>query len=123
MNKANKLRGYYEFPIGEGKTKTMHFSMNFVCLLQQIVEEDLTVWVAKLDKLDHIQQGLALSQLVFSGLAAYDQEEGNEIDYNVYKIRDWLYNALREDKNLAIDLLKVMTDSFNDVGKTKPKVK
>ena len=109
MKKVNKLRGYYEFPIGEGKTKTMHFSMNFVFLLQEIVEEDLNVWLKKLDKLDRIQQGLALSQLTFAGLAAYDQEEGNEIDYNVYKIRDWLFNALQEDENIAKELLVVMT--------------
>ena len=123
MKKVNKLRGYYEFPIGEGKTKTMHFSMNFVFLLQEIVEEDLNVWLKKLDKLDRIQQGLALSQLTFAGLAAYDQEEGNEIDYNVYKIRDWLFNALQEDENIAKELLVVMTAAFNDVGKKKPAVK
>ena len=120
MTTANKTKGYYDFPIGDGQTKRMHFSMNFVFILQDIVEQDLTKWLENLGNLDETRQGLALSQLVFAGFAAYDLEEDNEVDYTVYKIRDWLYNALQDDPKITEEVLGVMTKAFTDMGKKVP---
>ena len=99
----------------------MHFSMNFVFLLSEIVDDNLTDWLGKLGTLENVDQGIALSQLAFAGLAAYDQEEGNDVDYNAFKVRDWLYNALEDNPSIAEEMLAVMEKSFSQVGKKQPK--
>ena len=120
MKNSNTLRGYYDFPIGDNKTKTMHFSMNFVFILQDIVNKDLTKWLKEMEVMDDLAQGLAMSQLVFAGFAAYDLEEDNEVDYNVYKVRDWLFNAITQDNSLVEEIITVMTKSFSQLGKNNP---
>lgn len=83
---ANKKRAYLSTKIG-GKQRTMHFSMNFwgeFCELRGISLEQIG---------DLFQKGLsiiALRDLVYSGLAAYDLEQGNEIDYTKYNVGEWL---------------------------------
>lgn len=83
---ANKKRGYYALTIG-GKKRTMHFSMNFWTAFT----EEMNV---PLDKIgDIFDGGISLSgirALVYAGLLAYDQEEGNQIDYNIFKVGSWL---------------------------------
>ena len=61
---ANKKRGYYTLNIG-GKNRTMHFSMNF--------------WANFTDNL-----GITIEKIgdVF--------KDGNEIDYNEFKVGMWL---------------------------------
>jgi len=34
---------------------------------------------------------------VYAGILAYDQEEGNSIDYNVYKVGAWCDELTTED--------------------------
>ena len=124
MNTANKYKGYFDFPVGEGETKKMHFSMNFVFLLQDITEKDLTTWLTDLEKASETDQGFGLCQIVFAALAAYDLEEENEVDYNVYKVRNWVFNALMEDPDLPQALMKAMTDALGgSLGKMKAKKK
>lgn len=118
--KANKYRGYYDFPIGDGETKKMHFSMNFIFLLQDISGKNLTDWLTELQDADETAQSFALCQMVFAGLAAYDLEEENEIDYNVYKVRNWLFEALVDDQDIATELMDVMSKSL---GKHQAKKK
>ena len=120
MTKANKIRGYYDFPMGNGDTKKMHFSMNFVFILQDIIDEDLAEWLKGMENMDSNEQGIALSQLVYAGLSAYDLEEGNVVEYNIYKVRDWLFTAMQNDSKLALDLLGEMTKAFSGLGKTNP---
>ena len=50
-------------------------------------------------------------------MAAYDLEEENEIDYNVFKVRNWLFDALQDNPNLAQDLIEEMTNAFAPKGK------
>jgi hypothetical protein len=38
-----------------------------------------------------------LRALVYAGILAYDQEEGNLIDYNVYKVGAWCDELTTED--------------------------
>ena len=70
-----------------GKQRTLHFSMNFWAELT----EDLNI---SLDQLGSIfENGVSLNairSIIYCGLLAYDQEEGNEIDYNKYKVGSWL---------------------------------
>lgn len=108
---ANKKRGYYTLNIG-GQNRTLHFSMNFWAAFT----DELKV---PLDKIGTVfEGGLSINgirALIYAGLLAYDQEEGNEIDYNIFKVGAWLEDldaaqlenivgAMMESKILGNDL-------------------
>lgn len=108
---ANKQRGYYTLNIG-GQNRTLHFSMNFWAAFT----DELKV---PLDKIGTVfEGGLSINgirALIYAGLLAYDQEEGNEIDYNIFKVGAWLEDldaaqlenivgAMMESKILGNDL-------------------
>ena len=80
----------------------MHFSMNFWANFTDILG-------ISLDKIgDIFSSGVSVTSLralVYSGLLAYDQEEGNKIDYNEFQVGAWL-----EDVNEK--MLKEMIDSM-----------
>ena len=108
---ANRKRGYYSIKMG-GKSRTMHFSMNFWANFT----DELKVPIEQIG--DVFQKGISLSSiraLIYSALLAFDQEEGNEIDYTIYKVGSWLdelpaekiediVNAMMESKILGNDL-------------------
>lgn len=103
-NMANKKRGYYTLKIG-GKNRTMHFSMNF----WSNFTDELKVPLDKLGEL--FDNGVSLSTirtLVYSAILAYDQEEGNDIDYNIYKVGMWLEDFTADELN---NVVNVMMDS------------
>lgn len=109
---ANKKRGYYTLTIG-GQKRTMHFSMNF----WSAFTDELNV---PLDKIGEVfESGISLSgirALVYAGLLAYDQEEGNDIDYNLYKVGSWLdeMNAAELEKIIAAMLeSKILGNDLN----------
>lgn len=108
---ANKRRGYHTLKIG-GKTRTLHFSMNFW-------SEFTDVLGVPLDKIGDVFEGgkylSTLRALVYCGLLAYDLEEGNDIDYTIHKVGFWLddleaghyekiVSAMTESKILGNDL-------------------
>jgi hypothetical protein len=101
---ANKRRGYYTLKIG-GKMRTMHFSMNF----WSNFTEQLNL---PLDKIgDVFSSGMSIKgiiALIYSGLLAYDQEEGNEINYNEFKVGIWLEDFDSEKLN---DVVSSMLES------------
>jgi hypothetical protein len=101
---ANKKRGYYTLKIG-GKMRTMHFSMNFWANFT----EQLNV---PLDKIGDVFNGgisiKGIIALIYSGLLANDQEQGNEIDYNQYKVGMWLEDFDAEKLN---DIVTSMMES------------
>ena len=83
---ANRKRGYYSIKMG-GKNRTMHFSMNFWANFT----DELNVPIEQIGEI--FQKGISLSSiraLIYSALLAFDQEEGNEIDYTIYKVGSWL---------------------------------
>lgn len=101
---ATRKRGYYTLKLG-GKNRTMHFSMNF--------------WANFTDQLgislDQIgsafEKGITISTLraiIYSGLLAYDQEEGNEVDYNEFKVGFWLEDV---DASMLEDIVAAMFES------------
>ena len=97
---VNKKRGYYSLSIG-GKQRTLHFSMNFWAAFTDEMQISLT----EIDQVFSNALNLnSIRALVYSGLLAYDQEEGNEIDYNIFKVGAWL-----DDIN---------TDQFNEIINT-----
>lgn len=97
---VNKKRGYYSLSIG-GKQRTLHFSMNFWAAFT----DELQISLTEIDQVFSNALNLnSIRALVYSGLLAYDQEEGNEIDYNLFKVGAWL-----DDIN---------TDQFNEIINT-----
>jgi hypothetical protein len=108
---ANKKRGYYTVEMG-GKQRTLHFSMNFWANFTDqlgISLEDLANVFTDGITLSHIRS------LIYSGLLAHDQEQGNIIDYNEFKVGMWLedfdsqqleqiINTMMESRILGNDL-------------------
>ena len=83
----------------------MHFSMNF----WSNFTDELKVPLDKLGEL--FDNGVSLSTirtLVYSAILAYDQEEGNDIDYNIYKVGMWLEDFTADELN---NVVNVMMDS------------
>ena len=100
----NKQRGYYTLVIG-GKERTMHFSMNFWASLT----ETLDVGLQDLEKVFSDKSQLSsIRAIIYCGLLAYDQEEGKEIDYNIYKVGSWLDELNQDDFN---HIMKAMTET------------
>jgi len=101
---ANKKRGYYTTKLG-GKDRTLHFSMNFWANFTDLLG-------IPLDKLGEVfENGIsikAIRSLIYSGILAYDQEEGNEIDYNEFKVGSWLEDI---DANELTNIVNAMTES------------
>tara|TARA_R100000781_G_scaffold60150_1_gene38450 strand:- start:839 stop:1213 length:375 start_codon:yes stop_codon:yes gene_type:complete len=100
----NKQRGYYSLKIG-GKNRTMHFSMNFWASLTEVLD----VGLQDLEKVFSDKSQLSsIRAIIYCGLLAYDQEEGNEIDYNIYKVGSWL-DDLKQDE--FQNVMQAMTET------------
>lgn len=101
---ANKKRGYYSLKIG-GKNRTMHFSMNFWANFTDLLNIPLDGLSTLFEKGVSIK---TIRTLIYSALLAYDQEEGNEIDYNEFKVGMWLEDFDAEKLN---DIVTSMMES------------
>ena len=101
---ANKRRGYYTTKLG-GRERTLHFSMNFWANFTEIMK-------VPLDKIGDLFSGgvsiSAIRALVYSAILANDQEQGNEIDYNQFKVGDWLEDM---DQNELEEMIGAMMES------------
>ena len=101
---VNKKRGYYSLSIG-GKQRTLHFSMNFWAAFT----DELNISLDQIDKVFSDTLNLNMIRaLVYAGLLAFDQEEGNEIDYNLFKVGAWLDDVNTDQFN---DMLNTLTES------------
>jgi len=90
---VNKQRGFFAIKLG-GKQRTMHFSMNFWAAFT----DELGISIGQIDKVFSAEMNFnTLRALVYAGILAYDQEEGNLIDYNVYKVGAWCDELTTED--------------------------
>lgn len=90
---ANKKRGYHTINLG-GKNRTLHFSMNFWAELTD------TLGVSLEDVGTVFSKGLSIKSIraiIYCGILANDMEQGNEIDYNEFKVGEWLED-LEADK-------------------------
>jgi len=125
---ANKQRGYYSLTIG-GKQRTLHFSMNFWAAFT----DELQISLTEIDQVFSNALNLnSIRALVYAGLLAYDQEEGNEIDYNLFKVGAWLddvntdqfnemLNTLTESRLLGNDLNGGIARNAKPTSKAAPK--
>lgn len=124
---VNKQRGFFAIKLG-GKQRTMHFSMNFWAAFT----DELGISIGQIDKVFSAEMNFnTLRALVYSGILAYDQEEGNLIDYNVYKVGAWcdelttedftnITNALAQSRILGNDLNAGLRGA-DPKGAVKPK--
>jgi hypothetical protein len=109
---VNQKRGYCQLNIG-GKIRTLHFSMNFWAAFEQASGFS----ISEIDKV--FSSGLSLSSmraLVYSGLLAYDQENGNEIDYTIYTVGDWMEDVDQNQLTLIVNTLMQSRILGNDLN-------
>jgi len=109
---ANKRRGYYTTKLG-GRNVTLHFSMNFWANFTEIMN-------VPLDKIGDLFAGgvsiSAIRALVYSAILAYDQEEGNEIDYNEFKVGAWLEDINQDELEKMISAMMESRILGNDLN-------
>jgi len=120
---ANKHKGYIDINVG-GKKRTLHFSMNF---WSEFTEQ---LGISLQDIGDVFQNGISLKglrALIYSAILANDQENGNEIDYNIYSVGSWLDELEAESINKIVETMlqsKILGNSLNSEiekpGKPKP---
>ena len=114
---ANKHKGYIDIQVG-GKKRTLHFSMNF----WSEFTEQLGVPLHEIG--DVFTKGISikgLRALVYAGVLANDQEQGNEIDYNIFKVGTWLDDLEPDKINAIVETMlesKILGNSLT--GETKP---
>ena len=101
---ANRKRGFYTVKLG-GKNRTLHFSMNFWANFTD--EMNLPI-----DKIGSVFEGgvsiTAIRALVYSALLAHEQEQGNEIDFTIFKVGTWLDDL---DASELESIVEAMTES------------
>jgi len=123
---ANKNKGYIDINAG-GKKRTLHFSMNF---WSEFTEQ---LGISLQDIGEVFQNGISLKglrALIYSAILANDQENGNEIDYNIYSVGSWLDELEAESINKIVETMlqsKILGNSLNSEiekpGKPKPSKK
>lgn len=109
---VNQKRGYCQLNVG-GKIRTLHFSMNFWAAFEQASGFS----ISEIDKV--FSSGLSLSSmraLVYSGLLAFDQENGNEIDYTIYTVGDWMEDVDQNQLTLIVNTLMQSRILGNDLN-------
>ncbi len=89
MNKTH-TNGYYKLP----NDQYLHFSMNTWYNLKESTGKDITDYGVALEKGTDVEKAFALAEIIFAAAKAYDQEEGNDIDYNIYKVRSWFGDVI-----------------------------
>ena len=118
-------RGYFKLEFDEG-AKWMHFSMTFLNQLKEIAGEDIMELIEKLNELENQPVGdiyAIVTCLCYAGLRAYDLEEDNEIDYNEYKVANWLTEATKKDPDTGPKIKEALQYIFPDPVKEKVKGK
>ena len=117
---TNKKRGYIDIKVGN-KNRTLHFSMNF----WSEFTEQLGISLADIG--GAFQNGISikgLRALVYSAILANDQENVNEIDYNLFTVGAWLDELDAEKINEIVEVMlqsKILGNSLNGETETKGK--
>lgn len=108
----NRKRGYCQLNIG-GKDRTLHFSMNFWVAFEDASGHK----ISEIDKL--FSSGISLNTmraLVYAGILAYDQENGNAIDYTIYQVGSWMEDMTPDSLTLLVNTLMESRILGNDLN-------
>lgn len=90
----------------EIKSKWMHFSRIALTQIEKISGKPIGEFNNKFSgDMTAEEQFDLLATLCHAGLNAYDLEEGNDIDYNKYKVANWVYGAAEYDEDFSENLL------------------
>ena len=117
---TNKKRGYIDIKVGN-KNRTLHFSMNF---WSEFTEQ---LGISLQDIGGAFQNGISikgLRALVYSAILANDQENGNEIDYNLFTVGAWLDELDAQKINEIVEVMlqsKILGNSLNGETETNGK--
>ena len=122
MANKTKQRGYFKLPTEDGD-RWMHFSMNFILNLEDLTEQTASEWGAELQKQEGLKQITTLCDAVFCAMIAYSQENNEDVNYNIYAVRNWVAEAATKDPNIIKDMAEVLTTSFGVSGKQTGKSK
>lgn len=96
-----KKRGYCQLTLG-GVDRTLHFSMNFWAIFEECTGYSLT----EIDKVFSDKLSVStLRSLIYAGCKAYDLENKNQVDYDIYDAGNWL-------EDVSIDHLTLITDTM-----------
>lgn len=107
-----KQRGYYKIELG-GKERTLHFSMNFWANFT----EAMGITLEGLGEVFASNLSLkAIRTLIYSAILAYDQEEGNEVDYNEFKVGAWLDDLNSDELEKIITAMSESRILGNDLN-------
>lgn len=110
---TNKKRGYIDITV-QGKTRTLHFSMNFWAEFT----EQLGISLQDIGSV--FQNGISLPglrALVYSAALANDLENNNDVDYNIYSAGTWLDDIDAETINKIVETMiesKILGNSLNN---------
>lgn len=110
---TNKKRGYIDITV-QGKTRTLHFSMNFWA---EFTEQ---LGISLQDIGGVFQNGISLTglrALVYSAALANDLENNNDVDYNIYSAGTWLDDIDAETINKIVETMiesKILGNSLNN---------
>lgn len=100
----NKQRGYYALELG-GKTRQLHFSMNFWANFTECLG-------VSLEQIGEVFEGgvslKAIRALIYSAILANDQEQGANIDYNEFTVGMWLEDL---EASKMEDIVQAMLES------------
>ena len=121
MNKTTK-NGYYKLKTTDGD-KWLHFSRLFIDKIQEVSGKDITEFGSHLKMLDETMDSTsqfdAVTDLVMAAMMAHDEKEGKDIDYNLYKVGEWLYHATEEDDTVIAGIFSALNDSLPKQGKQR----
>lgn len=109
---VNTKRGYCQLEIG-GKTRTLHFSMNFWAAFENAAGFS----ISEIDKV--LGAGLSLTTLramIYAGILAYDQENKQVIDYDQYDVGNWMEDVNQDHIQIIVETLMQSRILGNDLN-------
>lgn len=90
---ANKLRGYCQLNIG-GKSRTLHFSMNFWAIMEEETGKTLQELSGIISSSMSV---ITIRAMIYSAMKCYDLEKQNEVDYSLFDVGLWMDELEPED--------------------------
>lgn len=118
----SKQNGYYKLKTKDGD-KWLHFSRLFVTKLKEVSGKNIVEFGEHLktldDSLNLTDQFDAITDLTMAAMLANDEKEGNDIDYDLYKVGEWLYYATEESSGVLADIIKTLQMATQKPGKQR----
>ena len=112
MVSKNINNGYYKLKTEDGD-KWLHFSRLFISKLEEVTGKNLVEYGEHLQSVDEsidiTDQFDAVTDITMAAMAAYDEKNGNDVDYDLYKVGKWLWSACETDEMVIADIITAET--------------